>query len=159
MEELLKFFLAPAVIAALVAAFVALRTNERKVQIESITQERAKWRTSIRTNAREVLKAGAINDLDERKAAFLDLRVAFALNLNPYDSKDVGSSKRFLKLNSSKTLAIFHKSFPTDWLCFSSMTGNERNAKPSLGFIAFSVAPLYARNTMISNVNDARSPS
>lgn len=54
----LQDFLTPTLVAALVAAsfrflrpFVTLRTSERRIQIENITRERAKWREKIRTKS------------------------------------------------------------------------------------------------------------
>ncbi|WP_047529134.1 hypothetical protein [Pseudomonas sp. 11/12A] len=40
--------LSSAVISVLVAALITLRTIDRKVRIENITQERAKWEEKIR---------------------------------------------------------------------------------------------------------------
>ncbi|VVO65167.1 hypothetical protein [Pseudomonas fluorescens] len=40
--------LSSAVVSVLVAALITLRTTDRKIQIESITQERAKWEEKIR---------------------------------------------------------------------------------------------------------------
>ncbi len=37
-----------AVLSAMVAALVTLRSSERKIEIENVTQERAKWRDKIR---------------------------------------------------------------------------------------------------------------
>lgn len=52
-------FLGSALIAGLVSAFISLRISERRIQIENITQERAKWRENIRKSAREVAEAWA----------------------------------------------------------------------------------------------------
>ena len=40
--------LSSAVISVLVAALITLRTTDRKVRIENITQERAKWEEKVR---------------------------------------------------------------------------------------------------------------
>ncbi|MNY59606.1 hypothetical protein D3C86_1960720 [compost metagenome] len=40
--------LSSAVVSVLVAALITLRTSDRKIQIENITQERAKWEEKIR---------------------------------------------------------------------------------------------------------------
>ena len=40
--------LSSAVISVLVAALITLRTTDRKIRIENITQERAKWEEKIR---------------------------------------------------------------------------------------------------------------
>ena len=77
-------FLTSAVVAALVAGLVTLRSSERKIQIENITQERAKWREKIRANALLVHQSVASNE----KAKLAELRLVFALLLNPHDSED-----------------------------------------------------------------------
>lgn len=77
-------FLTSAVVAALVAGLVTLRSSERKIQIENITQERAKWREKIRVNALLVLQAAAARD-DPKLA---ELKLVFALLLNPHDAED-----------------------------------------------------------------------
>jgi hypothetical protein len=86
-------FLIPAVVAALfvagfvagvVAGYVAVQSSERKIQIESIAQERAKWRKKIRANALLVQQAAVGHDpikLDE-------LHLTFRLLLNPHDEED-----------------------------------------------------------------------
>jgi hypothetical protein len=76
--------LSSAVVAALVAALVTLRTTERRIQIENITQERAKWRDKIRANALLVHKAAIANDV----VALSEFQLAFALLLNPQDVED-----------------------------------------------------------------------
>jgi transcriptional regulator of nitric oxide reductase len=77
-------FLTSAVVAALVAGLVTLRSAERRIQIENITQERAKWREKIRANALLVQQAAATNE----KAKLAELGIVFALLLNPHDSED-----------------------------------------------------------------------
>ena len=77
-------FLTSAVVAALVAGLVTLRGSERKIQIENITQERAKWREKIRANALLVHQAAMAKD--EVKLA--ELQLVFALLLNPHDAED-----------------------------------------------------------------------
>ena len=77
-------FLTSAVVAALVAGLVTLRSAERRIQIENITQERAKWREKIRANALLVQQAAATDD----KAKLAELRLIFGLLLNPHDPED-----------------------------------------------------------------------
>ena len=91
-------FLSSAVVAALVAALVALRTTERRIQIENITQERAKWRDKIRANALLVHKAAIANDI----AALSEFRLAFALLLNPHDEEDNAILRVLDRLRSSQ---------------------------------------------------------
>jgi hypothetical protein len=77
-------FLSSAAVAALVAGLVSFRSHERKMQLESITQERAKWRETIMANALLVQHAVVAQDptkLDE-------LHLAFRLLLDPHDEED-----------------------------------------------------------------------
>jgi hypothetical protein len=77
-------FLTSAVVAALVAGLVTLRSAERKIQIENITQERAKWREKIRTTALLVHQAATLRD-DQKLS---ELKLVFSLLLNPHDQED-----------------------------------------------------------------------
>ncbi|WP_404361603.1 hypothetical protein [Methylotuvimicrobium sp. KM1] len=77
-------FLSSSVVGGLVAGFVALRNSERKILIENVTKERAKWREKIRIKSNEVYKAA---EADE-SAKLLELRLEFSLNLNPFDNED-----------------------------------------------------------------------
>lgn len=72
------------VMSALIAALVALRSSERKIEVENITQERAKWRTEIRAKALQVHQA-AIGRDDKRLA---ELALEFQLMLNPIDDQE-----------------------------------------------------------------------
>lgn len=77
--------LSSAVVSALVAAFVTLWTSQRKIQIENITQERAKWREKIRTNAQLVHQAAMAKEEGELS----ELLLVFELLLNPRDDEDL----------------------------------------------------------------------
>jgi hypothetical protein len=77
--------LSSGVVAGLVAGLVTLRGSERKIQIENITQERAKWREKIRANALLVYQAAEKGDLK----ALGESRLAFQLLLNPFDAEDM----------------------------------------------------------------------
>lgn len=76
--------LTSAVVSALIAGLVTLRSSERKIQIENITQERAKWREKIRSNGLLVHKAAVAHDA----AKLAELKLVFRLLLNPHDSED-----------------------------------------------------------------------
>lgn len=71
-------------IVGLFAAFIAFWSAERKIAIENITQERAKWRDKIRELANCVNKA--MIDGDSKKLS--SLRNQFRLLLNPNDKND-----------------------------------------------------------------------
>lgn len=80
----LTTFLSSSVVSALVAALVALRSNERKIHVENVTQERAKWRKAMRELADAIVKAARTENSQQ-----LELHCAqLALNLNPFDSED-----------------------------------------------------------------------
>jgi hypothetical protein len=81
--------LSSSVVGAVVGGFVALRTNERNIQIENITKERAKWRDKIRRDATSACAPTAIKEGVELEK----LRMAFSLNLNPLDVEDNGILK------------------------------------------------------------------
>jgi hypothetical protein len=83
-EDLLSNAGVSAIVAAIVSGLVTLRTSARTIQIENITQERAKWREKIRTNAQLVHKAATGGD-DEKLS---ELKLVFELLLNPNDDED-----------------------------------------------------------------------
>jgi type II secretory pathway pseudopilin PulG len=70
--------------SARTAALVAEKNSERKILIENITQERAKWREKIRTKSMEAHKAAI-----QRNTIWLaELKLSFATSLNPTDHED-----------------------------------------------------------------------
>lgn len=71
-------------LAALVAALVSLRNGERKIHVENVTQERAKWRNAMRELAEAIIKSARAGDPKE-----IGLKCAqLALNVNPFDPED-----------------------------------------------------------------------
>jgi hypothetical protein len=72
------------VVAGLVAGLVTLRTTERKIAIENITQQRQLWRDKIRKKAIEAIEAYKQNE----EARLYELYVEFQLILNPEDNDD-----------------------------------------------------------------------
>jgi len=80
----LSTVLGSGVVAGLVAGLVTLRTTERKIAIENITQQRQLWRDKVREKALETSKAHKDNDASKLK----ELYVEFQLILNPEDSND-----------------------------------------------------------------------
>lgn len=77
--------LSSAVISAVVSAIVSLRTSDRNIQIENVTQERAKWRNMIRILSKSIIKSAQLEDKDlfERHCSHLSLIV------NPLDEEDI----------------------------------------------------------------------
>lgn len=86
MESIMDFtaILSSSVIGGLVASLVSLRSSERRIQIENVTQERAKWREKIRLKSTEVHRAALDNNLQR----LAELHLEFALNLNPFHQED-----------------------------------------------------------------------
>ncbi|WP_345984488.1 hypothetical protein WCX49_07560 [Sulfurimonas sp. HSL-1656] len=83
--ESFSILLSSSVLAALIAAIVSLRTNERNIQIKNVTQERAKWRNDMRNLADSLIKA-------TRAGNFQDVGFhcsQLALNVNPFDPEDI----------------------------------------------------------------------
>lgn len=84
-----ELLLMSAVVSALVGGFVSLRVSERKIQIENITQERAKWREQIRVNALKVHQSASRAPTSGGKTSLAELRLVFELLLNPLDPEDI----------------------------------------------------------------------
>lgn len=82
--ETFKVILTSSVISAVVAAFVATWNADRKISIENITKERAKWREDIRK------KTAAVHDaiIEKNDKDLQRLKVEFSVMLNPSDPED-----------------------------------------------------------------------
>ncbi|WP_298281624.1 hypothetical protein [Acidocella sp.] len=85
MDSLFKDILLP-IIVALITSFVTIRINDRQIQIDNITKERAKWRDKIRAMLVETHKAWETADIQKIK----ELKSTFAVYLNPFDTEDEG---------------------------------------------------------------------
>lgn len=149
--------LSSSVLAGLVAALVSLRNSERKINVENVTQERAKWRSAMRALTDTLIKAA-----HERNAEEVERQCAqLALNVNPFDAEDkalVEIAKKFscdTDLNShlnefTDRMALLLKH---DWerakreahpLCFR---GNEPRRIPYCEFKAAVAAPIGVEKT------------
>lgn len=95
-------FLSSSVVGGLVAGFVALRSSERKIQIENVTQERAKWREKVRIKSLEVHRA-AVAGNPERLS---ELSLEFAHNLNPLHQQDKDILAVIAALKNRDTLYV-----------------------------------------------------
>lgn len=78
--------LSSTLLAALIAALVSLRSSERKIHVENVTQERAKWRKAMRELADAIIKGARAGDPKEVGMQCAQL----ALNVNPFDAEDRG---------------------------------------------------------------------
>lgn len=98
----LSTLLTSAVVAALIAGLVSLRSAERKIQIENITQERAKWREKIRSNALLVHQAASSGN----NAKLSELHLSFRLLLNPFDKEDEAILEAISALGSTQNVGL-----------------------------------------------------
>lgn len=80
----LATILQSAFVAALVSALFTWRSAERRIQIENITQERAKWREKIRGHALSIHRAAS----RRHRSGVTDGRAAMTALLNPFDADD-----------------------------------------------------------------------
>lgn len=80
----LTTILTSGVVAGIVAGLVTLRTTERKIAIENITQQRKLWRDKVREKSLEAAKGYKNNDASKLK----ELYGEFQLILNPEDDND-----------------------------------------------------------------------
>jgi hypothetical protein len=76
--------LSSGVVAGLVAGLTTLRTTERKIAIENITQQRQLWRNNVREKCIEAVESFSKNDTPR----ILKLYIEFQLILNPQDVND-----------------------------------------------------------------------
>ena len=81
----LPTFLSSGVVAGLVAALVALRTNERNIVIENITKQRQAWREKVRNLALRINSSYQNNEVTALQNCYIELQ----LILNPNDDKDI----------------------------------------------------------------------
>jgi hypothetical protein len=95
-------FLSSSVVVGLVAGFVALRSSERKIQIENITQERAIWREKIRIKSVEAHQAAVAGN----SVKLTELHFEFSLNLNPFHQEDKDILAVIVALKNRDTLDI-----------------------------------------------------
>ena len=76
--------LASTVIAGIVSALISWWNVERRITIENITKERAKWRDKIRELTAEAITA--LQNSDEIKLTII--KSSFKLHLNPTEKED-----------------------------------------------------------------------
>ncbi|GEM_PF-3057934 len=85
----MEFKLILTFISGLIVAYVTFWNAERKISIENITKERAKWRDKVRELALEIHKAIVAGD----KPKLSELKNQFRLHLNPTDKEDMNILK------------------------------------------------------------------
>ncbi|HFD4079247.1 TPA: hypothetical protein ACF3XT_002017 [Vibrio parahaemolyticus] len=83
MEEF-AIVLSSGVVAGLVAGLVTLRTTERKIAIENITQQRQIWRDKVRDKAKSVTEAFYNKNISQLSI----LTTEFSHLLNPLEDED-----------------------------------------------------------------------
>ena len=80
-------FLGGALVAT-IGAISMLAATQRRIQMDNVVEERAKWRDKIRCLTSEVHEAIMEKDPVKRRTSILQLKVKFCIVLNPYDCKD-----------------------------------------------------------------------
>lgn len=80
----LPTILTSGVVAGLVAGLVTLRTSERKIAIENVTQQRQLWREKIRDAAQRIKDSYRNGRKDDLHSQYVEMQ----LLLNPEDSDD-----------------------------------------------------------------------
>jgi len=80
----LPTILSSGVVAGLVAGLVTLRTSERKIAIENITQQRQQWREKIRDVAQRIKSSYKNDEKEELQSQYVEMQ----LLLNPEDVDD-----------------------------------------------------------------------
>jgi len=85
-------------IAGLIAGLVTLRTSERKIAIENITQQRQLWREKIRNIALRIKTSHQESDKIGLHSQYIELQ----LLLNPSDSDDKSILDTVWKMIESK---------------------------------------------------------
>ncbi len=71
-----------------IASFIALRKDERAVQLEQVTKERAKWRDNMRKLCEEIAALHVENKVSPVAAKVASLRARLATSINPKDEID-----------------------------------------------------------------------
>lgn len=75
-ENILSYFVGPAIIAAVITGLFSLITSRRSAKMENVIQERSKWRSKIR----EISDSIQIEDIPKLRKALQQLKV----NINAY---------------------------------------------------------------------------
>ena len=83
----LATILSSGVLAGLVAGLVTLRTTERKIAIENITQQRQVWREKIREIANQIHARYRAGEKNNVLAKYIELQLL--LNPNDIDDKSI----------------------------------------------------------------------
>ena len=99
MESMLATVLTSAAVSALVTATATWWMAERRIAIENVTQERAKWRAAVRDEAAHIVEYSLAGDAD----ALLRSRAALRLLLNPLDREDQGILECSLALRETSS--------------------------------------------------------
>ena len=77
-----------AIIGVIIGALSTQAATQRRIQMENVVQERAKWRSRVRCLASEVHKAMMIAHFNTRRKKLHELQNRFRAVLNPNDCKD-----------------------------------------------------------------------
>ena len=93
------------------ASFLALRKNEKNIHIEQITKERGKWRSDMRTLAKDICILYSKTSQEICQEEIASVRATLSTSLNPKCQKDNLIIEQFDKLsaNDADLLHIFEK--------------------------------------------------
>ena len=80
----LPTILTSGVVAGLVAGLITLRTSERRIAIENITQQRQMWREKIRDSAERIKTSYVNGEKENLQSQYVEIQ----LLLNPEDKND-----------------------------------------------------------------------
>lgn len=86
MEHIEIWKMLATILVAFITAWFSVSINNKKIEIENVTQERAKWREEIRRLSAEVSEV-MLSGKDENNQ-LANLRSKFMLRLNPIDKLD-----------------------------------------------------------------------
>jgi hypothetical protein len=76
------------VVAGWLASFLSLRKDERSIEIEQVTTERAKWRDNMRQITKEIAAVYFENKESPVPGKVAGLRGTLATSINPKDDED-----------------------------------------------------------------------
>ncbi|SEN11491.1 hypothetical protein [Nitrosomonas marina] len=96
--------LSSGVVAGLVAGLVTLRTTERKIAIENITQQRQQWRDKVRDLAQRIKLSYRNDKTEELHSQYVEMQ----LLLNPEDSDDKSILDTIWKMIEKSTSEDLH---------------------------------------------------
>lgn len=126
--QLALSWLSAALAGGWLTSWLALRKDERAIQIEQITKERAKWRDNMRSLAESIATTWHEHSTEPDHARVAALRTGLAASISPKDEHDqailahfdhlfAGSSDSLSVLMLRITLLLKHDWERVKWEC------------------------------------------